>query len=570
MTACNASMKGSSHDPIDLVSDVSDWSTVPQSSHLRQSMTTLPLISNIERPPTTGNQENAVHTVPRQTGYETTDSLVHVPNVNTGIEFIPIDQTPSREIDFLSMLDARDSRDHRGFRGSSSNYPSPSSNWEGQGLIDPHAETRSGPIIDYQHLDNYGQIPSNEWTNSNRPWSRQSDRRADDGTLDLINKVGKRSPSTEASTSSDRPWSNPGLSHQRRALGRDWIPTSSGRVPTRLYDGDQYPSTFGSQLQEPVYKKTKFNEPSVEIQSTIQEPELETKDFLNKIGQASGNSVQVFHNLDTPETVDLISTIGKDSRTGTSDTDHVTKRNEDTSQQERLHGAMDFSGQVNDHKHPSTNAGPSHFEKLEFDANIFAIENPSPEDKIKIDEIQKLAKSSPNKRLLIDGFEWRDVFLTFRKYYLLPRDKLQDEVPGGGIVVQVDEYDPNQLSRKSVLNSSILEITNNQNLWVEFWEKRNTQGVKIFNTEMTHVERALLVSLFYIDMIDTIMPPIDRIGSEYEHKSEMLQGVIEMFEDFKSSSEYVHLNSPTGDNNLIDQKYRVVQSTMSQLICLHD
>ncbi|KAI9630453.1 hypothetical protein KEM48_013949 [Puccinia striiformis f. sp. tritici PST-130] len=272
--ACDALMKGSWHDPIDLVSD--HGSIQPQSTNARPPMTPLPSIPNSERPLTNEVSRNNLNTAPRHVDHGTANSFAEV---------LPIEQDA---VDRLETV--RSPR--RGQQGPGDTARKSASFFGNRSGEERCEENDSGIILDNQPADSHAP----EWRSS-RPWTRQSERQIPHGTRNFLSRLGKR-PLTPILTSPEETWTNVALSKES--------------VPNRINGGNQYIKTFENQSQrDHATKNMKVDDSNPPLNY-----EHDTRDFLSEVGQGSGSRVQVFDELQANETIDLLYTLGKNSRTG--------------------------------------------------------------------------------------------------------------------------------------------------------------------------------------------------------------------------------------------------------------
>ncbi|KAI7948728.1 hypothetical protein MJO29_010393 [Puccinia striiformis f. sp. tritici] len=95
---------------------------------------------------------------------------------------------------------------------------------------------------------------------------------------------------------------------------------------------------------------------------------------------------------------------------------------------------------------------------------------------------------------------------------------------------------------QNLVSKRLFELSQNQDQWFEFWEgssginlEEELKGLKVDSN--SNEKKLLLYFLFYVDMIDTIIPPSKSTTSPKNHKQNLFKDALKQFKDFKDSNQ---------------------------------
>ncbi|WAR52290.1 hypothetical protein PtB15_1B731 [Puccinia triticina] len=150
----------------------------------------------------------------------------------------------------------------------------------------------------------------------------------------------------------------------------------------------------------------------------------------------------------------------------------------------------------------------AHFRRLEFTHEVLETRSPLSEDKPIIDEIK--AFNPTKKKLVIYENEYDDAFVLFGKCYELIRDKAQNFKAKYG----------KKTKKAAYLQDHFNKLRDNRTKWIDFWNQRAklnlVNRVDPAPQSIKRMERLCLIFLFYVEMIDVVLPKSQGISFD-EH-----------------------------------------------------
>ncbi|KAI7946567.1 hypothetical protein MJO29_011094 [Puccinia striiformis f. sp. tritici] len=102
---------------------------------------------------------------------------------------------------------------------------------------------------------------------------------------------------------------------------------------------------------------------------------------------------------------------------------------------------------------------------------------------------------------------------------------------------------------RALIRKRLAELSQNQDQWFKFWERRS--GIhfeeELKGKALPAKEKTLLVwFLFYVDMVNTIIPSTKSVQTLKTHKLELFQDALKIFQDFKDNDQ-VYKNTDIED-----------------------
>ncbi|KAA1086043.1 hypothetical protein PGT21_030558 [Puccinia graminis f. sp. tritici] len=164
---------------------------------------------------------------------------------------------------------------------------------------------------------------------------------------------------------------------------------------------------------------------------------------------------------------------------------------------------------------------------LEFDTSLFWNTGTDSINVKSITELLKIDPSSPPKKIELTfeqaGDLLDDIISTSVKY----KSKLRTKERKNGAT--------------KILNQSTKILLSNQELWLEYWQKKSNTNLKdVIHRRYNKLKKmrdGFLLFLFYVDMIDTIILPQSPIQSKFENKSSILKLAVEKYNEYRMSYE---------------------------------